>query len=92
MNLIEQFPDVSMKMREKCNMRRKKYRQTFFREPLTYNPDRTLAKFYEREFRKLHLKVFVIIAALLAGFYLIMLNSRWLYQGITSLTSQLQTF
>ena len=67
MNLIEQFPDVSLEIRNKIKMRQKKYRKEIFVKPVKHHADNALADFHHKEFKKLHLTVFVIITVLIGA-------------------------
>ena len=84
MNLIEQFPDVSMEIRNKIKMRRKNYSKEIFVNPVRHRSENALADFHHKEFRKLHVTVFVIISVLIGGTYLILLNSPWLFIWVSS--------
>jgi hypothetical protein len=84
MNLIEQFPDVSAEIRNKIKMRQKNYRKETFVKPVKHHTDNALADFHHKEFKKLHLAVFVIISVLIGGTYLILLNSPWLFIWVSS--------
>jgi hypothetical protein len=84
MNLIEQFPDVSMEIRNKIKMRQKNYGKEIFVKPVRRRSENALTDFHHKEFRKLHLTVFMIIAVLIGGSYLILLNSPWLFIWVSS--------
>ena len=79
MNLITQFPDISIQIREKAGRRRK---QAAARRGLNVKPGRSRAEVYDHYFRKWHLKVLLIIILLAASTYLIALNSPWMFKLI----------
>jgi hypothetical protein len=79
MNITEQFPDISMAMRNKSNMHRK----GFQRQVLTVKPisvDEKLAVYYDREFRRWHYKLIGIIVGCMVVVYAVILNLSWLFQ------------
>jgi len=57
MNLIQQFPDVSAKIRNKFKLRQ--------------SQDKSSTKFYENEFRKWHIKVAFFILLVVASLFFI---------------------
>lgn len=84
MDLIRQFPDISMRMREEARMKRSR-KEAVSRPTLTYQIEQTRAQKHEREFRKWHLKLFVLIIIVLASFYFIILNSPWMFNLVNSI-------
>ncbi len=80
MNLITQFPDISMKIREQARMKRS-CKKTIS----TNRIERTRSQIYEREFRSWHLKLFFMMILLLASIYLIMLNAPWMFDLINAI-------
>jgi hypothetical protein len=77
MNLIQQFPDISEKMR--CKNRRmgqRIYRTANAVQSVTYSEDRgSRPNHYDGEFRRRHFKLFFIVAASLGTIYFALLKS-----------------
>ena len=80
MNLIHQFPDVSMKMRDKFKLRKKAYLWKDVNTQLTY--DKGMTRFYDNEFRKWHFKLIFIIVLGIASLYFIILNAPGFFQWV----------
>ena len=74
MNLINQFPDVSMDVRAKLKRQQKNYSHIMAMEPQQTVTEKTLADFYDNEFRKWHIKVALMITGLLAGLFFVALS------------------
>jgi hypothetical protein len=82
MTLIEQFPDVSEKVRAKFKIALRKQRdENAFRE-LPYDHDKSLVKFYDDEFRKWHIKLLFIILSIVAMIYGLVFNAPGLFKWI----------
>jgi hypothetical protein len=81
MNLIQQFPDVSKKMREKLKLSKKDYSAI---EDGPYYQSNVLAKYYDREFRKWHFKMLLILATLFGSIYMIVMHSPQIFKWIMS--------
>jgi hypothetical protein len=83
MNLVQQFPDISAKIRSKNSMNgKKKHGTANVKQSLGYIEDKTVAQYYEGEFRRWHIKFLFIVAATLGICYLIVLKSSWVYNLI----------
>ncbi len=70
MTLANQFPDISINMQVESKLREKRANLAVSDET---SP--ALARYYEKEFRKWHTKLFFIIAGVLTVVYFIILNS-----------------
>ncbi len=68
MNLIQQFPDVSMQMRIQSRSNQKKLRKEKQASQVNAS-DNTLTMFYENEFRKWHYKLLLIIVFVITSLY-----------------------
>lgn len=75
MNLIKQFPDVSMARRAKFKMKQKNYRAATANAEIPFDKEKAIASFYDQEFRKRHVKLALIITVLLGSIYFLALNS-----------------
>jgi hypothetical protein len=62
MTLVEQFPDHTYKIREKLRMTAPNYAVIKAITPVMSESDKTLAKFYDDEFRRWHYKFIFILA------------------------------
>jgi hypothetical protein len=82
MNLVQQFPDISEKMRSKNEMGGQDYRSANAKRSSDYTEDEAVAQYYEGEFRRWHIKFLFIVAATLAITYFIILKSFWIYSLI----------
>jgi hypothetical protein len=74
MNLIQQFPDVSMKMQDKFKSRKKSYQWKNTNAELTFDKNLVQTKFYDNEFKKWHIKLIFIIALGVALLCFILFN------------------
>lgn len=79
MNLIEQFPDVSEKIRARRNLKKVKASMRITRSAASYHEERTVAESHEAAFRKWHVKVLFIIAGSIAITCYALLNSPLFY-------------
>jgi hypothetical protein len=75
MTLAQQFPDVSMLIREK-NKLNLKYNEALLFKDIHYNPISADQKFYDREFKTWHYKLLIYIALLFTGMFYLVLNAR----------------
>jgi hypothetical protein len=82
MNLVQQFPDISEKMRSKKEMGDRSYRSANAKQSLGYIEDEAVVQYYEGEFRRWHIKFLFIVAATLGVTYVIILKSFWIYNLI----------
>lgn len=80
MNLANQFPDISMNIREKASRRKKQAAAP--RGSVRLKPAKTHAEVYDHDFRKWHVKVLLLIILLVGFTYLIALNSPWMFKLI----------
>jgi hypothetical protein len=74
MTLAQQFPDISMSIREKNKLNFKYNTALLFKDQ----------KFYDTEFRVFHYKLLGLILAMLASVYLIILNGQSIWRWIVS--------
>lgn len=74
MNLIEQFPDISVTMRAKYKLQQKNYNAATANAEIPFNKDKAMADFYSNEFRNWHFKLVLIITTLLGSIYALTLN------------------
>jgi hypothetical protein len=66
MTIKEQFPDISMLIREKQKSRSKFSAATLFKN-IHYTPEILEQKFYDNEFRRWHLKLIAFISVLVVS-------------------------
>jgi hypothetical protein len=83
MTLIEQFPDVSMLIREKKKLNLKYTAAEFFKD-IRYNPISADQKFYDQEFRTWHFKLLIYLGLLFTGLFFLVLNARIILTWIAS--------
>ena len=74
MNLIQQFPDVSMKTHDKFKSRKNHLHWKIIHSEMTFDKKLAETKFYNNEFRKFHIKLFFIIALAITSLYFIASN------------------
>ena len=82
MNLIQQFPDISAKIRSKTGVVDKKYRSANAKQSSGYIEHESVAQYYEGEFRRWHIKFLFILTASLGIFWVVLLKSFWFYNLI----------
>jgi hypothetical protein len=75
MTLAQQFPDVSMLIREKKKLNVKYSAEELFKD-IQYNPMSAEQKFYDQEFKTWHYKVLIFLALLFTGLFYLVLNAR----------------
>jgi hypothetical protein len=75
MTLAQQFPDVSMLIREKKKHNLKHSATEIFKD-IHYNPISAEQKFYDQEFRTWHFKLLVYLAFLFTSLFYLVLNAR----------------
>ena len=81
MDLIQQFPDISMEIRNKLRLSQKvRPGQKLIAQPLLQT-DKMLAAYYDKEFRKWHYKLAFIILFCVAGLYALVINLSVLLAG-----------
>ena len=80
MNMINQFPDISMKMRDKFKARKKSYQWKIENAEITYDKNLAQTKFYNNEFKKWHIKLVFIIVFVIASFYLLVSGISWFFK------------
>lgn len=78
MDLNTGFPKNSMKIRAKVRTKQSR-EETSSRRAETYMVEKPQAQRDEHEFRKLHLTLIFTVILSLAAFYLIVLNSPWMF-------------
>jgi hypothetical protein len=74
MTLAQQFPDVSMSIREKKKLNLKHQVELF--KNIHYNPISADQKFYDQQFRTWHYKLLIYLALLFTGLFYLVLNAR----------------
>jgi hypothetical protein len=79
MNLVQQFPDISEKMRSKSKMVGRNSRSANAERSLGCVEADAVVQYYEGEFRRWHIKFLFIVAATLGITYFIILKSFWIY-------------
>jgi hypothetical protein len=79
MNLIQQFPDISVKMHDKFKSRKKSHQWKIVNPEITFDENLIQAKFYNNEFKKWHIKLVFIIALTLVSLYFIVSNIPMLF-------------
>jgi hypothetical protein len=75
MTLAQQFPDVSMLIREKRKINFKYSEADLFKD-IHYNPISADQKFYDQEFRTWHYKLLIYIGLLFTGLFFLVFNAR----------------
>lgn len=75
MTLAQQFPDVSMLIRDKKKLNLK-YDQVELFKDIHYNPISAEQKFYDQQFKTWHYKLLIYLAFLFASMYYLVLNAR----------------
>jgi hypothetical protein len=83
MTLAQQFPDVSMLIREKHKLNLKHDVNLLFKD-MRYAAVSADQKFYDNEFRIFHYKLISFIVVLLASLFLIILNGQGIWKWIIS--------
>jgi hypothetical protein len=82
MTLIQQFPDISQTIRSKNKTGDRRYRSANAKKSLGYLESDAVARYYEGEFRRWHVKFLFIVAATLGITCVILLGSFWIYNLI----------
>jgi hypothetical protein len=82
MTLAQQFPDVSMLIREKKKLNLK-YSAALFKD-IHYDPISADQKFYDQEFRTWHYKLLVYLGLLFTGLFYLVLNARFVLYWLAS--------
>ena len=83
MTLAQQFPDVSMLIREKKKLNLKYSAANLFKN-IRYNPISADEKFYDQQFRTWHYKLLVYLAILFTGLFFLALNARVILNWLAS--------
>lgn len=83
MNLIEQFPDVSLQMRARVK-RNRAVNSISNATVQPYDIDKALAKYYQGEFRKWHFKLALIVGGILVILFSLILNAPGFFNWIVS--------
>jgi hypothetical protein len=83
MTLAQQFPDVSMLIREKKKLNLK-YSTAEVLKDINYNPLADDQKFYDQEFRTWHYKLLVSVGVLFTGLFFLIFNARVILNWIAS--------
>lgn len=83
MTLIEQFPDVSMLIREKNKLNLKYSAAKLFKD-IHYNSITPEQKFYDNEFRTWHYKLLLYLGLLFTGLFFLVLNARVILNWISA--------
>ena len=74
MNMIEQFPDISLKIREQFRIDNRNIRIKNNSRTFAYDSDKALTKIYDDESRTWQIKLALIILASVASIYFIIVN------------------
>ncbi len=72
-----------MQVRDKLRQRQQNKTRKVVPNQVTYDADQILAKHHDNEFKKWHINVALIIAAVLAGTCFIILKSPWLFYWLS---------
>jgi glutaminase len=83
MNLVQQFPDISEKLRSKNEKSYRNFRSANVKQSSGYIEDEAVVQYYEGEFRRCHIKFLSIVVATFAVIYVILLKSSWIYNLIS---------
>ena len=75
MTLAQQFPDVSMLIREKRKLNLKNHQAELFKD-LHYNPISADQKYYDQQFKTWHYTLLIYVALLFTGLFYLVLNAR----------------
>jgi hypothetical protein len=75
MTLAQQFPDVSMLIREKKKLNLNYSAADLFKD-IRYDPISADQKFYDQEFRTWHYKLLISLGLLFTGLIFLVLNAR----------------
>lgn len=84
MNLIQQFPDVSQKIRSKIAEGQRNYKTANAKQSIIYSEEEAVSAHYEGEFRRWHFKLFFIVGSILGTIYFALLKSSWVLNWITA--------
>jgi hypothetical protein len=79
MTLAEQFPDVSMLIRERNKLNLKRNAALFFKS-IRYTAISPLQKFYNKEIRILNFELVAFIVVLLGTLFFVFLNGHSLWK------------
>jgi hypothetical protein len=82
MNPIEQFPDISEKVRAKIKMSSRNYKAANALFPVSYCESDAVTKYYEGHFKRWHVKLFFILAVCVSLFYFTLLQGARILQWI----------
>lgn len=83
MTLAQQFPDISAAIRSKKEAVSKKPESTNGLPSFGNTEADAVARYYEGEFRRWHLKFLFIVAGTIGLFCLILVKLSWVYNLIT---------
>jgi hypothetical protein len=83
MSLIEQFPDISEKVRAKIKMSGRNYKAANAPFPLSYCESDAVTKYYEGQFKRWHLKLLFTLAVCVSLLYFTLLQSARILHWIT---------
>jgi hypothetical protein len=83
MTLIEQFPDVSMQIREKRKLDSQNKIGDLLKH-FEYNPVTYDQKFYDKEFRIWHFKVLAFLGLSCTALFYLLLNGKIIFNWIAS--------
>ena len=79
MNLVHQFPDISMKTQDRFRSRKKPLQWRISNPEITFDKDLMETKFYNHEFKMWHIKLAFIILLTIASLYFIVSNIPLLF-------------
>jgi hypothetical protein len=83
MTLAEQFPDISMLVREKRKLDLKTDAILLLKN-IDYSPVSAEQRFYDRAFRIFHYKLLAVIFMLFASLFYLVLNGQGIWKWIIS--------
>jgi hypothetical protein len=84
MNLIQQFPDISQKIRSKIAEGQRNYKTANAKQAMPYSEEEAVSAYYEGEFRRRHFKLFFIVGSILGIIYFALLKGSWILNWITA--------
>lgn len=82
MNMIEQFPDASAKIRAERLKIQKKNSVKFTRDMLGTDSSKELTRFYDDEFKKWHLQLAFIVTGCVVLVYVVAFNASDFFNWI----------
>jgi hypothetical protein len=84
MTLAQQFPDISASIRSRNKTEFSSIRSANAIPPVTYTEAEGVVRYYQGEFNRWHLKLFLIVAGTLGIVYYIILKAFWIYNTVVN--------